>query len=76
MRHATTTPQVKKYFTGQKILILKHSYLAWCNSDKHCYLAVSLHKEMSFLPQHWQKVGNLIGVKIQHSYFLIYDIAK
>ena len=32
----------KGYFTGQNILILKHSHFALCNSDSYCSLAVSL----------------------------------
>ena len=31
----------ENYFTGQKILILKHLYLAECNSDTYCPVAVS-----------------------------------
>ena len=45
----------KSYFTGQKILIWKHSYLAWSNSDTYCPLVVSFVYRNVIFPQHRPK---------------------
>ena len=60
--YARTNSQLKKcfffFFLQDKILILKHSYLAWCNNITYCPLEVSFTgKNMSFLPQHRLKNG-------------------
>ena len=65
--------QLKKcYFTGNKILMLKHFYFAWCNIDTHCHLAVNfVSRNKSFLPQH-KKTGNLMADIIKISFFFLF----